>query len=256
MTNLYLAWHVPQRDGWFPVGRLSHHETDAAEYEFAYVRGALKATKTPWFIEIPGFPETDKTYKAHSVFSAFRDRVMNLRRPDRPEYLNALDIDADDWDVVSELSVSGGRASFDKYETFPEILPDPAGWFSTRFILPGLIHTGADSVERSESLEAGESLELAVELNEPSATPSIAVKTRDHYVLGWLPRFLIDGLCDDDAWMITEASARVRRVSLDVPHSHRLLIDFEGRLPAGFSPMRDLPQYQPIPKADGRRSDS
>ena len=43
-------------------------------------------------------------------------------------------------------------------------------------------------------------------------------------------------------------------VNRDAPLSHRLLVDFRGRLPVGFSPMRDLPQYQPIVTAEGARA--
>ena len=45
-----------------------------------------------------------------------------------------------------------------------------------------------------------------------------------------------------------------RKVNLKAPLSHRLLVDFRGRLPVGFSPMRDLPQYQPIVAAEAARA--
>ena len=43
-------------------------------------------------------------------------------------------------------------------------------------------------------------------------------------------------------------------VNLEAPLSHRLLVDFRGRLPVGFSPMRDLPQYQPIATVEMARA--
>ena len=163
-----------------------------------------------------------------------------------------LGMDPDRWDAVSELSLSGGRIRSDSFEAYPEIVPDESGSFETRFILHGLRHTNPDSIGLSERLKLGDTLELAFELNNPVATHAICVKTRDQYVLGWLPRYLVDGMHDDHAWMVRDVEARVVQVNLDAPLSHRLLVDFKGKLPAGFSPMRDLPQYQPIVGAEAR----
>ncbi len=250
MNTLYMAWQSPRDRRWFPVGRLLRHETEPAGYEFAYLQGAEKAKQEAGFFMAPGFADFDRVYTAPMIFAVFRNRIMHQGRPDRPEYLAMLGIDPDSWDVVTELSLSGGRVRSDSFETFPAITPDESGHFATRFILHGLRHTNNHSIERSESLEEGEMLELAFELNNPATTHAITVKTRDHYVLGWLPRYLVDGMHNDHAWMVTEVMATVAQVNRDAPLSHRLLVDFSGRLPPGFSPMRDLPEYQPIAAVD------
>ena len=246
MNTLYVAWQHPRSRQWFPVGRLVHQEAEPAEYAFAYLQDAEQARDEANFFMVPGFMEFDRLYKAPAIFPMFRNRIMNLSRPDRPEYLAMLGMHTDDWDAVTELSLSGGRVHSDSFETFPEIVPDESGRFDTRFILHGLRNTNPDSIKRSESLEPGESLEFAFELNNPVATHSIIVKTADHYVVGWLPHYLLAGMHEDNAWMVTDVEATVAQVNRDAPLSHRLLVDFSGRLPAGFSPMRDLPQYQPI----------
>ena len=250
MTTLYLAWQDRRSRGWFPVGRLTRCETDPVEYEFAYVEGVRRAEQLAPFWQVPGFPEQDRLYRAPEIFPAFRNRVMNLQRPDRPEYLSHLGIDVNNWDEVTELSVSGGRGRSDRFEMFPEIAPNADGRFASRFVLHGLRHTNPDSIRRSESVEAGEHLQLSFELSNPVTPHAISVKTRDHYILGWLPRYLVSGLHQDDIWMATEVETTVAQVNPDAPLSHRLLVDFSGRLPEGFSPMRDLPEYQPI--AQGR----
>ena len=246
MNTLYLAWQDQRSRGWFPVGRLVCHKAKPAEYEFAYVQGAKQAKQAAGFLRIPGFPEMDRLYTASEIFPTFRNRVMNLGRPDRPEYLSHLGIDISNWDEVTELSMSGGRSHSDSFEAFPEIVPNGEGHFASRFVLHGLRHTNTDSVQRSESLEVGEPLELAFESNNPITEHAISVKTRDQYVLGWLPHYLVSGMHEDDAWMVTEVETKVAQVNRDSPLSHRLLVDFSGRLPDGFSPMRDLPEYQPI----------
>ena len=171
---------------------------------------------------------------------------MNLGRPDRSEYLSQLGIDISNWNEVTELSVSGGRSHSDSFEAFSAIVPNEEGHFASRFILHGLRHTNPDSVRRSESLEEGEPLELSFELNNPVTGHAISVKTRDQYILGWLPHYLVSGMHQDDTWMVTEVETKVAQVNHDSPLSHRLLVDFSGRLPEGFNPMRDLPEYQPI----------
>ena len=246
MNTLYFAWQDPRSRSWFPVGRLVRRNAKHAEFEFAYVQGARHAEEAAGFRMIPGFPDMDRLYTAPTIFQTFRNRVMNLHRPDRLEYLSQLGIDINDWDEVTELSVSGGRIHSDSFEAFPEIMPDEGGRFATRFILHGLRHTNHHSIQRSESLEVGESLELAFELNNPVAKHAISVKTHDQYVLGWLPHYLVSGMHQDDAWMVTEVETKVAQVNHASPLSHRLLIDFSGRLPEGFSPMRDLPEYQLI----------
>ena len=248
MTTLYLAWQDQRSRRWFPVGRLVHGEKGLAEYEFTYVDGASQASEIAQFRGIPGFPELEGHYKSPVLFPAFRNRVMNLRRPDRPEYLRQLGLDDAGWDEVSELSVSGGFSHTDNFEVFPAIEPDTHGGFQTRFILHGLRHTNPDSIQRTESLQVGESLQVAFDLNNPAATHAISVRTSDHYVLGWLPRYLVDGLHQDDAWKVTDVKATVAQVNFEAPLSHRLLIDFSGKLPPGFR-MEDLPQYQPIAQA-------
>ena len=249
MTTLYLAWQDPRSRHWFPMGRLVRHETDPTEYEFSYVAGARQAEELSPFWKVPGFPELDRLYTAPEVFPPFRNRVMNLSRPDRPEYLSHLGIDLDDWDEVTELSVSGGRGPSDRFEMFPEIVPDEDGRFDARFVLHGLRHTNPDSIRRSESIEAGQRLELSFEMSNPPATHAISLKTRDQYILGWLPRYLVSWLHHDNAWMVTEAEATVAQMNPDAPLSHRLLVDFSGRLPDGFTQMKDLPEYQPIAAA-------
>ena len=138
MNTLYIAWQDHHSRNWFPVGRLVRHKSKRAEYEFAYVHGAIQAKQTAGFLMIPGFPKLDRLYRAPTIFPAFSNRVMNLKRPDRPEYLSQLGIDIDNWDEVTELSVSGGRVHSDSFEAFPEITPDEVGHFATRFTLHGL----------------------------------------------------------------------------------------------------------------------
>ncbi len=247
MTTLYLAWQDHKSRQWFPVGRLDadEHEPMVA-YSFHYVGGAEHAQDSANFLPILGFPNLDEVYESNELFPLFRNRLMNLRRPDRRDYLHQLGLADSDWGPMTELSASRGISHTDSFEVFPPIDPGLDGRFKTRFILHGLRHTNQASINRTESLEIGEGLQVAFDLNNPAATHAISVRTTDHYVLGWLPRYLVDGLHKDDAWMVSDVEASVAQINLDAPLSHRLLVEFSGKLPRGFRPMEHLPQYQPI----------
>ena len=245
MTTLYLAWQDQLSRSWFPVGRLDADENpEPPEYGFSYIGGARDACATGNFhLAVPGFPEMTEPYRSSRLFPFFQNRLMNRRRPERPAYLRQLGLDADDWSPISELAATGLYS--DNFEMFPAIAPDAEGRFTTRFVLHGLRHTNPDSIRRTESLVAGEPLQLSFELNNPAVVHAITVKTCDQYILGWLPRYLVDGLHQDYAWKVTDVKATVAQVNLDAPLGHRLLVNFNGKLPLGFR-MEDLPQYQPI----------
>ena len=232
------------------MGRLdSARNSVEPRYSFSYVNGAKDAQTLANFVPLLGFPEFDEIYHSEHLFPVFRNRLMNPRRPDRVEYLHHLGLRDSDWEPITELSASKGTSRTDSFEVFPAIEPRAAGWFQTRFILHGLRHTNADSIRRTESLQAGDELQVAFDLNNPAATHAISVRSSDQYVLGWLPRYLVDGLHQDDAWKVTNVKTTVAQVNLDAPLSHRLLIDFSGKLPPDFRPMEDQPQYQPIVSA-------
>ena len=263
MTTLYLAWQDHESRQWFPVGRLDSDDgAKPIAYTFSYINGAADAKALAHFSSILGFPEFAEWYQSDELFPLFRNRLMNSRRPDRPAYLRRLGMDADDWNPMRELSVSAPYN--DTFEMFPAIEPNADGCFATRFSLHGLRHTNPDAIRRTELLEVGERLGVSLELDNPVATHGIMVHTQDYYHVGWLPRYLVDTVHQDDAWKITDVKATVAQVNLDGPLSHRLLVDFRGSLPAGFRPMEHLPQYQPIaPTADyptnrssGRKADT
>ncbi|MCY4578257.1 MAG: hypothetical protein OXD31_04345 [Chloroflexi bacterium] len=246
MNTVYMAWQDSQSRRWFPVGRLVKNDSD---YEFTYVNGALHAKDSAGFLEIPGFPKLAKSYRADELFPAFRGRTMNMSRPDRAGYLRQLGLDEAKWDAVTELSISGGQSRADNFEVFPAIEPDRDGRFETRFVLHGMRHVNRHSIERSESLRVGESLRLSFELGNPATEHAILVLSEDYYSLGWLPRYLVYGMHRDNAWMVSEVDVYVAQVNHAAPLSHRVLVDFTGKLPNGFNPMTDLEQFTPIAAA-------
>ena len=253
MTTLYLAWQHPPTRRWFPVGRLVHHQSPDV-FEFVYVQGAQEAENIAGFRPIPEFPSLSRRYRASELFPTFRNRVMNSNRIDRGTYLSHLGLHARRCDEFAELSVSGGRSHSDSFETFPPIEPDAQGKLRARLMLRGLRHTNSHAIEAIERLREGDELRVAVELNNPEITHAIIVYTRDYHLLGWLPRYVVEAICRNWDWRISDAKVAVAQVNGTAPLNDRLLVDFSGRLPTGINPMRDLAPFQPVPEADGEET--
>jgi hypothetical protein len=257
MNTIYLAWEDRRSRRWFPVGRLVRNDSGTCKYEFSYTEGARQAKESAGFVEIPGFRNLDEQYQADELFPAFANRTMNLGRPDRAGYLSGLGLDEAEWDALSELCVSGGLSHADSFEVFPEIEPDREGRFETRFVLHGLRHLNKHAIERSESLRVGDALRLSFELNNPVTLHAILVMTDDYYSLGWLPRYLVDCMHRGGGWLVEDVEVSVAKVNPYAPLSNRLLVDFSGRLPEGFNPMKDLEEFKPIGgTGSGRESES
>ena len=256
MTTLYLAWQDADSRRWFPVGRLvAYHGNGIAAagaaadvmYEFAYIKGARDAQQAAGFPPILGFPNLTQQYRSIRLFPLFQNRLMHPSRPDRADYLRRLGL-PEETDAMSELAASGGQRRTDTYQVFPAIVPGADdGRFTYRCRLHGIRDVGAEAIKRTKTLHQGETLKLVCDSDNPAALPG-KVTTGDGRHIGRLPRYLVDAVHQDDAWRITDAQATVAQVNLDGPLSHRLLIDFSGRLPPGFR-MEDLPQYRPIAAA-------
>ena len=246
-TTLYLAWQAPENRRWFPVGRLDAEPTgEASRYEFSYIEGALEACEMADFLMVPGFPELDTPYRSEKLFPFFENRLMNRRRPERAEYLRGLGLDPHRWDPVSELAAPFNHAHGNGFEVYRDIVPDGEGDFRTQFVVHGLRYTNSHSIERTERLEVGEELRLSLELNNPATGHAVTVKTADQYLIGWLPRYLVDVVYQDGGWLVRDPEVRVAQLNLSGSLSHRVLVNFAGRLPSTVRSMDCLPQYRPI----------
>ena len=72
------------------------------------------------------------------------------------------------------------------------------------------------------------------------------MKTTDHYLNGWLPRHLVDVVYRDGGLLVQDPEARVAQLNLNGSLSHRVLVDFSGRLPSTMRSRDCLPRYRSI----------
>jgi hypothetical protein len=236
--TLFLAWQDQAKTRrWFPIGRLDV-EPPQPIYRFRYTRGAKRAEHDAGFEPLPDFPQLNREYKAAELFPLFQNRVMGPARPDFAEYIKQLGLEAGQQDPVEILSVSGGRRTTDTLEVFPKLVRQSDGSFHCRFFLHGSSHVNSASQERLEKLTSGEGLNIALELTNPATGLAVQVQTKDYFMIGWAPRYLVADLAHAIASSLGRFKARVVRVNpLPAPSRQRLLVEFHGHWPAGHEPM-------------------
>lgn len=234
--TLYLAWQDKRMTrGWYPVGRLDVRADDHS-YRFRYTQGAKRACANAGFETLPDFPRWDQDYRSPELFPLFKNRVISAKRRDFEDYLRMLDLTAT-AEPEEILEVAGGYRATDSFEVFPRILRRPDGFFSCRFFLHGWRHVNGPALDRIATLEAGEPLYVTLELTNPVSRLAVQIQTRDYYLIGWAPRYLVNDLVHAITGSPGDYSARVVRVNpVPAPSKQRLLVELQGRWP-DYEPM-------------------
>lgn len=237
MSTLFVAWQAADAGrAWFPIGRLDASKAKD-EYVFRYTRGALRAHERAGFEPLVAFPEFERRYESSELFPLFKNRVLDPGRKDFAEYLEWLALDPGSADPIEILSLTGGERQTDSLEVFPKVNKLPDGSFNCRFFLHGLRHVSDAGRQRAERLTAGESLQVAVEVNNPASGLAVQLQTHDCHILGWAPRYLVQDLCT----AISEHSriqAKVTRINrIEAPSARRVLVELTGSLPVDVEPM-------------------
>lgn len=245
MKTLFLAWQAPIVRHWFPVGRLDA-EPEQNNYIFQYTRGANDAKKSG-FHPLPSFPEIDKCYQSAELFTMFKNRVLHAQRKDFGEYLRTLALEHND--PIEILAITGGERQTDSFEVFPKISKSSDGSFHCRFFLHGLRYMSELAQQRAMDLREGEELGVSLELTNPETGIAIQLTSRDYAFVGWAPRYLVKDLLKTSADFQRIKATVIKVNTSEVPVNRRVLIEFQGHLPANIEPMTDN-EFQPIVAGD------
>lgn len=197
---------------------------DVYVYEFAYLESAASARG---FVPLVGFKDVRRHYRSRRLFPSFADRVMSAKRPDRPQYLAALDLgtDADVWEI---LSASGGYREGDPIELVP--LPSyerVTGRTSACFLSHGVRYLDVEANTHLTGLSRGSRLALEVDPFNP--VNARAVRIVDGPLrLGYVP----DPLLDHVEAVLESGTYRLEVVKANRAETHphlRLLLRLIGR---------------------------
>lgn len=157
-------------------------------YEFTYLGRVLS---DPQFVPIVGFRDLSRRYRSAKLFPSFADRVMSAKRPDRPQYLEALDLDtdADAWEI---LTASGGHREGDPIEliSLPEYEP-ASGATSVHFLAHGVSHRGQEVSDHITTLRPNHTLKLELDTSN-SYNPRALRIVDDSLHVGFVPEPLLD----------------------------------------------------------------
>jgi hypothetical protein len=237
MSTLFVAWQAPDPTrAWFPIGRLDA-STDRRDYVFQYTQGALHAHERAGFEPLIAFPSFEQRYQAGELFPLFKNRVLEPNRKDFEEYLQWLDMDRAHADPIEILGLTGGERQTDSLEVFPMIRKLSDGTVRCRFFLHGLRHVSPAARERAEHLQENETLQVAIELNNPATAYAVQLQTADCHLIGWAPRYLVNDLLVALREHST-VTATVKRINrLDAPFARRVIVELSGGVSPSFEPM-------------------
>jgi len=254
MKTLFLAWQDTPREasprlatrGWYPIGRLDV-EPEQPLYTFRYTRGALSAKEEAGFQPLDAFPRFEQAYESSELFPLFQNRVPNPKRSDYAEFVKRLGLTVEQADPFEILAISGGGRQTDNLEVFPKIQKRRDGTFVVRFFLHGWRHVSTDSQDRLSSLKEGDTLQVALEINNPVTGTAVQLQTADDYhMIGWAPRYLIRDMLRALEECPGDVHARVAKLNPPPgPYNQRVLVELEGRFPTEIEPM-SAPEFQGI----------
>lgn len=189
--GLLVTWQNPNTRRYILLGRLGMNESGS--YEFKYF---ASVEDNEDFRPIPGFRDPKSTYTSTVMFPFFSGRLMGSKRPDRPEWLSNMGLNADAA-PFEILGRSFGHRVADTYELFRE--PDLDLTAKTvAFVVPvhGLRHQDEsvlNSVNAGEFAE-GSPLNVVLEKENPFDPRARQLLTTTDQRLGYVPTPVLDYL--------------------------------------------------------------
>ena len=227
MSRFLVTWRDRSLPRTYPVGVLVANK---AGFGFFYLP---TAATTPDFQPFVNFPELGRDYRSSTLFPFFAQRVMDRRRPDHSDYLQALGLgeSATDIDVLDR---SIGQRKGDTVQVILEPQIDLDGGVDHVFLVSGVRHMPGDPESKVEHLKAGDCLTLQPEPTNPSNPDALLVCTAQGDPLGWVPDALLHF-----AHEVGKGSHQltiVRVNGADWPSHLRVLVRLRGTVLPGFEP--------------------
>ncbi|WP_237174250.1 HIRAN domain-containing protein [Prescottella equi] len=223
LARLMVMQRNPATTSYRAVGFLDVLE---GAYEFAYLRAVVEADD---FVPLLGFRDASIRHRRGYLFPLFAERVISARRPDRPGYLEALDLsdNAEPWEILGR---SGGHRQGDSIELLrvPDVRAD--GHTSGTFLVHGVRYRGDKASDRIAGLQRGDRLELAPD-PENEWNPLAVFVASDGLPLGYVPNPLVEYV---QALLPAAPTVTVVRANGPEAGPHmRLLVRVEGTLAEG-----------------------
>jgi len=236
MNALFVAWQDPESRSWSPVGRLTH-EGDL--FKFVYTKGAENLGDR--FHPFGAMNDIYSSYVSEVLFPIFANRVLPKSRPEYATYLEWLGMSEAAYDVMAELSLTGGYRATDTLELFPCPEPTSQNKYIVYFFSRGLRHMHEENQVRANELIKGDRLYLMSDVQNEYDAYALVLRTGEPITLvGYAPRYYspefsnIVGEVGQENIKVT-----VEQVNVLAPLQYRILCKLESPWPANFSPCVD-----------------
>ena len=153
MKALYISWQDPKDRSWHGVGRLT---CDQGYYRFVYTRGALAS---PRFTYLGRMHDLRKHYVSETLFPLFSSRLLDGSRPEYPDYVRWLAVEAAEAGPMQILARSGGKRATDRLCVYAHPEPNERGEIELFFFSHGLRYLDERERQRIDRLKAGDRLQ-------------------------------------------------------------------------------------------------
>jgi hypothetical protein len=193
MKRLFLTWQDKESRKWYPVGELQFND---GVYRFFYLKGAEDAKSKANFQPLVSFPDFREVYESSDLFPMFSNRVMPRSRPDYQQVIEFLALQESDNDPLAFLARTGGAKVTDQFEIFcfPEL--DSNSEYHLNFFAHGLRYLPSSSIERISKMQSGDQIFVALDLQNSFEKNALLLHTKDNYVVGYCPSYLLDDLAE------------------------------------------------------------
>lgn len=230
---LFVAWQDTKTRSWAPVGRLTH---DEGLFRFVYTRGAKDMGES--FQPFGAMTDLNSAYISETLFPLFANRVLPKSRPEYDTYLKWLGMNEAAYDVMEELSLTGGFRATDSLELFPCPEPTSQNQYVVYFFSRGIRHILPESRERASELEKGQRLYLMLDVQNKYDPHALVLRTDEPVTLvGYAPRYYSGEFSSVVKEVGPESiKVTVEQVNKDAPLQYRLLCKLESPWPTNFSP--------------------
>jgi hypothetical protein len=231
VSRFLVTWRDRTVRRTYPVGLLIASE---AGFGFSYLPAAAT---TPGFRPFVNFPDLGRDYRASTLFPFFTQRVMDRRRPDHSDYLQALGL-GESATEIDVLGRSNGQRKGDTVQVILEPQIDADGGVDHVFLVSGVRHAPGDPENKAEHLGAGDPLTLQAEPRNPSNPEAMLVCTTQGDPLGWVPDALLH-LAHEIAKGNYQLTV-VRVNGADWPSHLRVIVRLTGAVSPGFVPFPSI----------------
>ena len=240
--RVFVSWRSPEGLV-HPLGLLSRCTLDGREsFRFVYLKNAETLNGT---MPLVSLPDLYKIYESEELFPVFRHRLMSRSRPDYPDYLQRLGLDAG-VEPYEAMIRNEGRKLTDDIEVFAPPSRTKDGYLTSLSFVRGVCPPQGVS-DAVTGLRPGDRLDIVDDPDNEAPPRVTLINPHNNEPVGWIADYLLGtirelrDLVGEDKIVATAEHVNPPEVA---PYM-RLLCRLTAPWPENYEPMSG-PEFQPI----------